>query len=76
MRAPVSNAIETVIARRVGEARDMRLVEVYRQRICEALGMSGKGYTQMLNNNSWPSVKELAVIAQVLEVPMEELLNY
>lgn len=76
LRTPVSNAIETTIAKRVGEARDMGLVEVYRERICEALGMSSKGYTQLLNNNSWPTVQQLAVIAQVLEVSMEELLNF
>lgn len=76
VRLPVHNAIESAIALRVGEARDLRLEEQYRERICSELGITSKHFTQILNNNSWVSVKQLAVIAQLLGMPMESLLTY
>lgn len=76
VKQPVGNAIQAAVTKRVFEAQDMSVADAYRDRICAELDITGKGYTQLLNNNSELTVKQLAVIAQVLEVPMADLLTY
>ena len=75
LRLVTGNAIELVIDGIVSQARKPELRALFRERICETLNIT-KSYTQMLNNKLQPTTAQLAVIAQVLEVPVEQLLVY
>ena len=75
IRLVSGNAIALVIDGIVSQTRKPDLRQDFRTRICTALNIS-KSYTQMLNNKLQPSTAQLAVIAQVLEVTVDDLLVY
>lgn len=75
LRHVTGNAIQLVIDGIVSQTRKPELRQDFRTRICTALNIS-KSYTQMLNNKLQPTTAQLAVIAQVLEVTVDDLLVY
>jgi hypothetical protein len=55
-------------------AQDQTIRDDVRQRICEALAIKNQ-YTMFLNNRQQPTVAQLVVFGQVLNVPLDVLVE-
>lgn len=69
------NTIKLELQRKVVETSDQSQFQALRLRICEALNVSDVMLGWWLNNKSQPHLGQVAIIAQILDVPADQLIK-
>jgi transcriptional regulator with XRE-family HTH domain len=69
------NRLALVIDKHVVDQSNPGLREAYKEKICASLKIKKNSYTMILNNTGQPSLAQLVLIAQILEVKLDDLVE-